>query len=435
MLSIAKIRWFVLGACGAYTLTPIISFSQSRVEIDLSAQAVAAGEANGCQYRSAFRPVTGSLVDSMILRVTPDSTYTGSAVLPAPISISLGSAKIKDIARGDSMSRFAVGQAGLAERVVSIWRSNSTEPICYFQPLPYVRFTSEGNPFETHTDVMATGEISNALRTGTSDNEATGSLGFHHQSYTKPGGTAFYFPFGNFGSGTGWIHHVLRWFSYPVSGEDMRATIGVAGSNDVLSGNNKALFAEAVLAPTSAAHGNLGSVDIQYRPFKMYGDHQQVGLSARFVGTRSSWRPDTLSAPDTPGSGRTKTAVLMGLDLRAHWLVINHQASNDPNNLLVAFDFGYVLRTVNGDASRDPLFLQNALGTHRLVFNGIASGAYLTLRQVTGFADFLCLGCPPFSTNKYWFFGPLKRRTKLDALEGLQPRIGFKFDAPFVTIR
>jgi hypothetical protein len=404
--------------------------AQSRIDVDVSAAAVAAGEGRACQYRADYKAPVAGMNDSIVVRVYEDSTYKKLAPLPSGLSVSLASLTKKEIPRGDTIVRIPVGNGGLAERVISLSRVKSTEPLCVFEPFPYRSSGPRGNPFTTHTDIMASGEISNALRSGTSGGEATGSLGFHHKSFTKPGHLASYFPFfsaGNADTAAHWIRRALRKASYRVDGEDLRATIGVAGTTDTLRGPTRASFAEAVIAPTSAARGNAGSLDMQYRPFMEYGGHQSVGFLFRFVGTRSLWQPDTLRL--------AKTAVLLGADARLHWVVINHQKEDDVNNLVVALDFGYVVRGIGGDGGRDSAVKTAALGTTHDVFQGNSTGVYLTLRQVTAFADFMCLSCFPFKSGKRLLSDGRKGRSKIEGLEGLQPRIGFRFEAPFVTIR
>jgi hypothetical protein len=391
--------------------------AQSTVTIELAADRLASGENDGCRYKTAYRKFTSTGKDSLTLSVFSDSTFGAVGTLPADIKVQIASEQHYEVKKGKSSEVFELSRGALAERVISIWRLRSTEPLCVFEPFPYRAPGPQGNPFTTHTDIMASGEISNALRTGTTDAEATGSLGFHHRSFAKPGKRAAYFPyFGLAGEGKVW-KFLKKWTAYRVDGEDLRATIGVAGTVQPLSGTDPKTYAEALLAPSSATQGNLGSVDLQYRPFREYGSHQSVGVLARFVGTRSQWQRDTTQVKST--------LVLLGWDTRVHWVVINQRKENDANSLEVAFDAGYIYRAIGGDAATNRAIIRNTLGVDRRAFHGTAIGTYLTLRQVTAFADFMCLSCKPFRT----------KHPKIEGLEGLQPRIGFRFEAPFVTIR
>jgi hypothetical protein len=215
---------------------------------------------------------------------------------------------------------------------------------------------------------------------------------------------------------------VGRFTSIPLSGEDLRALISVATTVDSVTGPPGASFAQSLLLPSTAPNSGWKFVDLSYNPFYMYGKgHQMIGPEFRIVAAESRWLPDSAKL------SKAKIAALVATDIRLKATLINRVSETDDNNLSFSVDVGYIERRLGGDASDTPAFVRAALGdSTRTRFAGWAIGTYLRLRQVTAFADFQCLSCKPFWGRR--------SGTKIESLEGLQPVIGFRFEAPFFSL-
>ncbi|HEX8848609.1 MAG TPA: hypothetical protein VF761_03665 [Gemmatimonadaceae bacterium] len=408
--------------------------AQSAVHLQLAAAGVNARDSSACQWSATLRnpgptaKVTPS--DTLFIEVFDSATFKTRSVLPLAMEIRVGREIKGSLPAGDTTLKLEAGPAALREAVISIWPAKSTAPVCVAEPLPPVPSFAQPKPFTTRTDIIASGEISNALRTGSTTTPATGTLGFHHQSFPRFGDTLSTFPwYGNHlprKRGFGWIHSLASFFSYPISGEDLRAVINVASTIDSVTGAAGANFAQSVLAPTTTPSATWKSLDMEYWLFQQYGRHHQVrGFAGRFSASQSRWAPDS-----SPGKGSlpTRSAVLIAWDVRYRATLINRVSDADDNSLSFTVDGGYIHRSVGGDIKSDPTYVRAALGDTRTNFQGWAFGTYLRLRQVTAFADFQCLSCS--------FLGMIHGRkgSKIQSLEGLQPLIGFRFEAPFITV-
>ena len=408
--------------------------AQSAVHLQLSAVGVNARDSSACQWSATSRIREASdkgptLDDTLYVEVFDSATYKTRSTLPVPVEIRIGRVAKGTLPRNDSLLTVVAGPAALREEVISVWPAKSTAPVCVTEPLPRVPSFAQSKPFTTRTDIIASGEISNALRSGSTTAPATGSLGFHHQSFPRTGDALSSFPW--YGehlprkTGLGWLHSLASFFSYPVSGEDLRAVISVASTMDSVSGGAGANFAQAVLTPTTSPSASWKSLELEYWPFQEYGSHHQLrGFVGRFAASQSRWAPD--SAPGK-GSLVTKSAVLVGYDVRYRATLINRVSESDDNSLSFTVDGGYIHRSIGGDVKNDPTYVQAALGENRTNFQGWAFGTYLKLRQVTAFADFQCLSCRFLLIHA-------RRGRKIESLEGLQPLIGFRFEAPFITV-
>jgi hypothetical protein len=395
--------------------------AQSSITVDVPITALIAKTSQACRYSFAWRYDQASaknpVSDTVFVRVYKDSSFKDSTATPAAFEVRINTVSAKEIKSGRSLDTVFPGPFALAERIISVWPYNSVTPICAV-PTPGAS-AAVGLPDSTHTDFIASGEVSNALRTGSENHSATGSLGIHHVSYSEPGKpVSLYFPF-LFRTGI---------IDVPVNVEELWTTISVASTIDTLTGSPGQNFSQAVLTPLGAAHGLGSSVQLEYSPLHEYGElHQQFGLHFRFAGARSLWAPDTGSTKKA--AGPEMTTVLLGFDARLKWIAINRRRDVNGNNFQFALDLGYVQRVIAGDAiDSTATFINRALGQPRNRFTGYATGIYLSLRQVTAYADFLCLSC------RFWKIGG-REGTKIQSLEGLQPIIGFRYEAPFFSLR
>lgn len=403
-------------------------FPQSTATIDVPLNALGASGPQSCRstFISRYRTTADTPAsDTLFIRLFKDAQFTERSNVSLPIDVRINDIKTMTISPGQTGDSAMPGAYALAERSVSISLPNSTVPVCTVATPRGSIPPSE--PESTHTDFIASGEVSNALRTGSANNDATGSLGIHHVSYAEPGQSSVHFPF--------WFRK-SPWRlipDLPVDVEELLATISVASTADTLTGPAGAAFSQAVLLPLGAAHGLGSSVQLEYSPLSEYNTrrHQQIGLLLRFVGARSSWAPDTGTATRKPGP--QLTTVILAFDARVKWVVINKRRDENGNNFQFALDFGYIQRTLAGDAADSTqTFIKRALGQPRTRFTGYATGIYLTLRQVTAYADFACLSCKSPIPFLHW------RSTQADripSLEGLQPIIGFRYEAPFFSLR
>lgn len=410
--------------------------AQSVAKLRINADAVAASAANACVLSTDVLPVqqtTGTSVspapeDYIVLEVYSDAALTKPDSLRVPLDVRLDHSAVGTLARNTSRDTIRVGVAGLAERVVTLWPPNSTVPVCLHEPFPHRPSFAQPKAFTTHTDVIASGEVSNALRTGSENNATTGSLGFHHFSFPGVGEPVRWFPLS-------FVHEnvfkqqnhwgaFLRAINFPA--EELRAVISVAGSADSVQGTAGANFAQAILLPANGGNGGWKSVDIQYFPHSLNRRHQEFGPALRVAASESRWAPDS-----TDGHAyASRIAVITAFDVRLRGIVINRVSETDENSLSFAVDGGYIYRSLGGDivAPSNSEVLIAALGPDpRTRYSGWAIGSYLKLRQVTGYADFQCLSCKLLGLGG-------SSKPNMPSLEGLQPIIGFRFEAPFFTV-
>jgi hypothetical protein len=396
-------------------LLAAMASAQSSVHVRVSAAAVAAGDSVGvCRFDSPIRRYgTGKAgdktpEDTLLFDVYADSSFAKHSAPQTPLQVWTGSERLRDVGKTDTAVAIFAPGAGLADRVVRIQRANSTSGLCSDMPFPNLSTAFVSPGFVPHTDIIASGEVSNALRTGAMSSPATGSLGFHHRSYrTNPRQSKY-------------------WLMRAIDNEELRAVISIAASFDSVTGPAGGNFAQSVLLPTIAPNSGWKSVDLEYFPSHTYGrQNQMIGPAMRIIASESRWAPDTVNG--VARTGPAKVAVLLAFDARIRWIAINRVATTDNNSLSFTLDGGYIQRSVGGDASNDAALVRGALGEDRTRFTGWAVGTYLRLRQVTAYADFQCLSCK---------LGPLFGRSgsKIESLEGLQPIIGFRFEAPFFTV-
>jgi hypothetical protein len=398
--------------------------AQSIVRIRVDASQVNHGDAASCvaYFRKAdIAQGVGSATpeDTVQLDIVKSSAdTTASAALQEDLTLRLDYHEEGRILTTEATHRFHVGTGALHEARISLWRPNNSAPVCVLEPFPANVSFARADAFTTHTDIIATGEVSNSLRSGSDNVATTGSLGFHHMSFPQAGGRRARFPFS----------------SATVDGEDLRVVISVASTIDSVTGS-EGNFAQAVLLPANGSTGGFKSVDLEYFPFHMYGQHQEFGPFFRLAANQSRWAPSKAKIPpDTVDSVfATTNAVIVAFDARLRWVVINRVSETDENSLSFTIDGGYIRRSVDGDvvALMNRRILSAALGdSTRTHFGGWAAGAYLRLRQVTAYADFQCLSCSVFGARP---FGK-KSTSPILSLEGLQPIIGFRFEAPFFTV-
>jgi hypothetical protein len=396
----------------AYLLSVVDARAQSAVHVRISAAAVAAGDSvAACRFDTPIRrygPLSSGATtpeDTLFVDVYADSSFTKHAKPETPLKIWAGSDTLRDVGKTDTSVAIFAPAAGLADRVVRIQRANATTLLCSDMPFPNLSTVFVSPGFVTHTDIIASGEISNALRTGAMSAPATGSLGFHHLSYRRGD------------------EHPRSKLMRAMTNEDLRAVISVAATLDSVTGLSGGNFAQSVLLPTIAPNSGWKSVDLEYFPSHMYGRrNQMVGPVVRLIMSESRWAPDSMN--HVLRNKPAKIAVLTAFDARVRWVAINRVSTVDDNSLSFRLDGGYIQRSVGGDAASDTSLVAGALGDVRTKFYGWAVGTYLRLRQVTAYADFQCLSCRPFGRD-----GP-----KIESLEGLQPVIGFRFEAPFFTV-
>ena len=428
-----------LGFVGSVLMVTLASqaAAQSTARLQVAASMAASLDSNACRVdrtwqRTLPSSATNASSDTLIIAVVADSSFdsTKAAKLFVPLEVHLETRNVASVPKDSSLVRVAVGPAGLLEQRISLWAPHAIR-VCLVEPFPPRPLFAQAKPFTTHTDVIASGEVSNALRSGAQNSAATGSLGIHHSSYPRPGEALARFPWYFLPqTAPDTAHRIGRTLyklahlsSFPLSGEELRAVISVASAIDSVTGPAGQAFAQSVLLPSTAPRSAWKSVDLSYAPFYMFGHaHQTIGPAFRLIAAESRWSPDGV----TPAT--TKVAVLVATDVRLRAVVINRVSTADDNNLSLALDGGYIQRSVGGDAIDEPSFLKAALGDdtrHR--FSGWALGTSLTLRQVTGYADFQCLSCG--------FIGLGGRKGRhIESLEGLQPVIGFRFEAPFFTL-
>lgn len=410
--------------------TSCIARAQSVVTLSVTRDAILAGDSTTCVMTSTRTPVADTLKvkpdDRVVVLVWEDDTRKKRVAPKAELLVMLASERAGRIAATTDSSSVAVGPAGLADRVVTLTRADATSPLCRVMPFPYVP-NGAALAGKTHNDIIASGEVSKALRgAGGSTPVATGTLGFHHVSLPNGNGPRRYFPFGSERKGTPrGVQRLVSW--YRLDGEDVRFLVNVASTVDSLHSSTPADFAHAILQPGAGAGGNRG-VDFEYFPYFTVGDgdrQQHFGVSFRFTASDALWAP-----LDTSGKQLVKSqrAILTAFDVRVRGIFIERTGAVDGNSLSFGLDAGFARRSVGGDIRNDPTraTLTRALGDPgQTVFRGWVVGSSFTLRQVTAYADFFCMACKLFGQKLLVGEDP-----KIEQLTGLQPLIGFKFEAP-----
>ncbi len=407
--------------------------AQSVVHVHVDANKVRRGDGSACTSATTtvttkHGTATGIPQDTIYVEIYKIQSDTQpSAALDESLELRLDYREIGLVATDSATQRFPAGLAGLRDARLSFWRPNNTVPICVMEPVPTPVSFAQPKAFTTHTDIIATGDVSNALRTGADNASSTGSLGFHHVSFPVGGRRRGHFPLPSF------RNRFASFPKYTVDGEDLRAIISVASTVDSVTGSG-GNFAQAVLLPAIGSTGGFKSVDLEYFPFHVYGQNQEFGPAFRLAASQSRWsptQPGTATADDVVFPATN--AILVAFDARLRWVAINRISATDDNSLSFTIDAGYIRRSVDGDivASANKSKLYAALGdSSRTHFGGWAAGTYLRLRQVTAYADFQCLSC---GVLRWKPFGK-KSNSPIQNLEGLQPIIGFRFEAPFFTV-
>lgn len=416
--------------------------AQSIATVDVPLTAINGRAPDSCRY-SSVRRYPANLVstvaakkDTIILRIFGTSAFTDSAKSPVELTVAIANDSVGVVTPGHYRDTVFVAGYRLADRVVSVSAPNSLKALCAEVPLPAHR-ASNIDPTQSHIDFAASGEVANALNTGGSSAATTGSLGAHIVSFADPGlDTTAFFPFvpallwpidklvGLFldsADAASW-HRRLQWRGPSIGLAEVQAFISVASSRDSLTGPAGGTFAQAVLSPITASRALASSVQLGYSPMHVYGArNQEFGIVGRLVVNQSTWRPDSTAV--------SKQTVLMAFDARLRWLPINH-LSTDGNTFALTLDAGYIQRSILSDASRDAEFMRRALTSSRTRFTGFASSVAITLRHVTAFADLSCLSC-----NVLLLKSRHQGSDRIDQLEGFQPIVGFRFEAPFFSIQ
>jgi len=406
-----------------------VALAQNDVRLELSSTSIAAGTADLCRYvvrRSAGRDADKAAPDSVSLRIVDRNG--GAVASPAPLLLVIAGSKAQSVPLGTQTIDFKLEPGALVNRQVRLFRATEVEakPLCSINAIP-AEFAATDLGVTRH-DIFAGGEVGAALGTGATAGPASGSLGLHSMLY-RGEARPFRFPFGGLPR-VKLLSSVFNALSYRVDLEEVRAEVSVAGSGDSLfTPGNGALFAQAVLAPQTALRGRLGGVNVMYSPQQRYGTNSLRGLRFSGGATRSRWGGVLDSSNSALGTPDTvfKNVVIFSGDVRVRFVFINHTKDDDGNTFSFAMDGGWAYRAVSGDlASRgaEAEALRTAtIGTPDRIFRGPIGGLYITLRQVQAFAKLQNLSV-----------GRKGGRAKVEGLEGWQPLIGFRFEAPIFTI-
>ena len=452
---VSVVAW--LATASAVVGLPSTGHAQRELTVKVSSNAVARRDSSACVYSMGWLPPLPpgpppsppAEEDRIVIGVYQDSLHATRAAPPTDLRILLDGKEVGVITPTDPPAdkTLYVGKAGLVDRILTVWQRTANDPLCSVSPFPRRPSFAQTLAFVTHTDVIASGEISNSLRTGATNDGATGTLGFHHISFLEAGATPRRFPWLFSPDGQS-RNDLIRWLyrtSMPMDGEDLRAVITVAGTRDSVTGPGRSGFAQAVLFPAWGASGGGKSVNLEYYPFVQFGRHQSIGPLFRIAANQSLWAPDSLPtkadsvavSPTNPAHHwSSRNAVAVAFDARIRAILINRVSDSDENSLSFALDIGYINRRVGGDVvarSNRGLYYAATGDSTRRVFSGWVLGTYLRLRQVTAFADFQCLRC-----RFLWIHGRESDDPTVpffEQLEGLQPIIGFRFEAPFFSVR
>ncbi len=445
----AVCRMTVLVTCGVFGLmSPAAGAAQVRVTATLLIDDVRAGTGSSCTWTVAKLIEAPDPANAQRLKRVSDSVQVRivnakDSLTPAgaELYVQVGSGQRYTMPAADSTRTFAVGEREIAARRVVVSRSTNAPGAALCAAVPEPLWSASRNLGVTHHDLFAGGEVSNALRTGANVGAATGSLGLHSFSY-RSDTNVFVFPFGflpstrsvRLNAFTGFLKKHL---SYQADLEELQTSVTVAGQGDTLFGATpNAAFAQAVLAPLTAPRGNLSSVQVMYSPQTRYGSTQTSLRGFRFAAgaTRSAWQGVIHRSIGTAGVTDTaardtiaKNVTLFTGDVRWRWVFINRTRDEDGNTFSFAMDAGATFRGIAGDivaeSPRNDALRAATLGTTAKSFWGPVAGLYLTLRQVSAFAEIQRLGARD-----------AKAQPRVESLEGWQPIIGFRFEAPIFSI-
>jgi hypothetical protein len=374
------------------------------------------------------------IADTLRVRVVNAQGSTTKA--PAALRAQVGAGEIHSLTVDDTARTFPLEPRALTAQQVRVMRAREVGAanLCIARPVePAV---TARDLTVTHHDLFAGGEVSSALRTGAAGGAASGNLGLHSFVY-RDARRPFRFPFGIL-SGIPRIGPALRdYASYNVHLEELRASITVLSGTDTLFAvDDSREFAQAVLSPLTATRGNLSAVQVMYSPQQYYG----VGTAMRgfrFAGgaTRSVWKGAIASRVRNPNASAealdtlAKDVTLFAADARYRWTFINHQTAEDGNVFSFAMDGGLAYRSIAGDlgTNRSPeaqALRRATLGTDKKIFLGPVIGMAIALRRVTAFAEL----------HRFWGLRG-EDIGNVEQLEGWQPLVGFRFEAPMFTIR
>jgi hypothetical protein len=423
-------------------VSPVEGGAQSSVNISLVRDSVLVGDTLSCRFEAIRRARTAddNIRDTLYLRIRQSMTSETAVAAGVPLQVFVGSERLGSMSAGRTDTTFHLDPVSLADRIVAVRRVDGTSYLCRFMPFPYLPSSDGGLAGQTHTDVIASGEVSNALRSGaTSSAVATGTLGFFHVSLPQGNGPRSMFPFGRENlksSRRPWsLRNPLGGYSlsrplsfYRMDGEELRVVINVASTVDSIVGPVGGKFAQALLVPSSGAGAGNRAVDLEYFPYRAIGSsgNQKIGLMFHFTASDALWSPD----PSGEAARLSSRAVLTAYDVRLKAVLVNRPPKEDGNAMSFAVDGGWIRRSVGGDITTGDgktVLLRSLGDSTKRSFEGYAVATTFRLRQVTAYADLLCLGC------RFLFVDGSS--TKIPSLQDLQPVIGFRFDAPLFTIR
>lgn len=393
LASVSVLAWAVA--------VPGSSAAQSTVTVGITNAAVNLGGPAECHV-TVQRSANADSKDADVLDVEifDDAAMTKPAQLETPVSVVIDGQVKGQVDKGSSGRKISLGTHGLNDAIVRIRRTDADhledvgKDLCQVNAVPLVVV---GVP-ATLTEFVADGDVSSALRSGTDQTGATGSLGIHHRNVKSR------------------RSHFL-WF-IPVDVEEFRGLITVASASDALADSSAGGFAQAILAPETATRGNIGSVYLEYSPMEQYGNGSQFrGLWASARVVRSLWRsmPHALPGGTPYTDSISKNVTISTLDLRYRWTPIARVSDERGNVFQVSLDVGYTFRELDGDGGLDSTFLRATMGSGRRVFQGPIGGVGISLRQVRAIAEL-----------------PFFPRSKTESLEGLQPVFRFSFEAPMI---
>jgi hypothetical protein len=258
-----------------------------------------------------------------------------------------------------------------------------------------------------YTQFVADGAVGKVLRGG-SASEVTGSIGVNHRSVMKDRKR----PISKWKK---WFRPVEFWNS---DGEELHATLAVAGSADSLIGP-PAIFGAALLTPSLSGSGSIQGATIDYHYFTMLNRSGGTwGPRIRTAFARSAWRVlDTVTTdPKLKVDTLRQSIPLTAIDIGFRFAFINHVVDAKGNTYSVGLDLNFLSRFASPNSDDDNRAVRKALGGSNHRAQGMGASFWIRLRQVTATGDFPYLRKP--------------HHDAIDGLTGVQPTVTIRYSSP-----
>ena len=380
--------------------------AQTSATYSVPLEAINAGHDTNCGLLSRPTAPTGAEVpDTLIVGIFgADAKFEKYAKLQSDVVLLIGGIVRGEMKANDTLKTFALAPRELSGREIAIARADAKVPLCRLQPKP-TPLTAIKIGEET-TSFIADGSVSTSLRSPSATGASlTGALGIVHDSPKKGK------------QRSKWTKLLL---TPTLDGEHLKAVIAIASTSDTLSSKKRAVFAQALFAPTFAG-GQIGSAFVDYHPFvRRGGGTGTQGGRVNLGVSRSVWRalPKGGTSPADTVVGEVE---VVSFDYKYRWAFVDRVDANS-NNFAFAIELGAAYRAIGGADGRRRDFRRATIGAGASHYAGGTFAFDIQLRQVTAKLELPML-----------YFRAKDEDPDPGNLRGIQSVIGIRFDAPFFT--